>query len=71
MRIWETNRSSFNRSRFESAQQYKILDLLKGREGERGRIRLIYDMTRMLIEQDSVIDGYVFDEDKSGETDGI
>jgi len=35
---------------------YKIFDLLKGREGETGSIRVLYDMDRMIIEQDSVIE---------------
>ena len=42
-----------------SPQQFKVLELLKGREGERGSIRVIYDMARMQIRQDSVISGYM------------
>ena len=38
---------------------YKELTLWKGREGERGKIRLRYDMNRTLIEQESVIDGEI------------
>jgi len=37
------------------ARQYKIFELLKGREGERGKIRVCFDMQRMKLEQDSVI----------------
>jgi replicative DNA helicase len=39
------------------AVTYKELTLYKGREGERGKIRLRYDMNRTIIEQDSVISG--------------
>jgi replicative DNA helicase len=38
-------------------RSYKLLDLLKGREGEKGTIRVLYDMGRMVIEQDSVVYG--------------
>jgi len=47
-----------------SSRQYKILELLKGREGERGTIRMVYDMNRMQISQESVIRGYVAREDQ-------
>jgi replicative DNA helicase len=36
---------------------YKELTLYKGREGEKGKIRLKYDMNRTIIEEDSIIDG--------------
>jgi len=36
---------------------YKLLELLKGREGERGVIRIHYDMDRMNISQHSVVRG--------------
>lgn len=39
------------------AVTYKELTLYKGREGERGKIRLRYDMNRTIIEQDSIISG--------------
>lgn len=39
------------------ALQYKTLELLKGREGERGLIRVTYDMQRMVIQQDAVLKG--------------
>lgn len=39
-------------------QQFKLLELLKGREGERGLIRIVYDMQRMQIRQHSVIRGW-------------
>lgn len=42
---------------------YKLMTLLKGREGERGSLRMLYDMERMLIEQDSVVSGYTYGED--------
>ncbi len=51
---------SEGRHRFDSAQEFKVLDLLKGREGERGKIRILYDMQTMRIEQDSVLEGYSF-----------
>jgi replicative DNA helicase len=41
-----------------SAKQYKILELLKGREGEKGRVRVLYDMEAMKIAQEEVITGY-------------
>ena len=34
---------------------YKYLEILKGREGERGIIHLVFNMTRMLIEQIEVL----------------
>jgi len=40
------------------ARSHKILSLLKGREGERGKIKIVYDMARMVIEQEEVISGY-------------
>jgi len=46
-------------STFWSARAYKLLTLLKGREGERGVIRVLYDMHRMLVEQESVVSGYL------------
>ncbi len=42
-----------------SARSYKLLTLLKGREGEKGVIRMLYDMHRMLVEQESVLKGYL------------
>jgi replicative DNA helicase len=39
-------------------ESYKIVQLIKGREGERGAIRVLYDMRRMRIRQDSVLRGY-------------
>lgn len=43
-----------------AARMFKILELLKGREGERGVIRMLYDMDRMRITQDEVVSGYVY-----------
>lgn len=43
---------------FSSPRTYKLLGVLKGREGERGQVRVIYDMSRMIIQQESVIQGY-------------
>jgi len=40
------------------AAQFKSLELFKGREGERGKMRIVFDMQRMVIEQDSVLEGY-------------
>lgn len=40
-----------------SLVDYKILEVLKGREGEQGKIRIGWDMERMRIYQDSVIEG--------------
>jgi len=37
---------------------YKTLDLIKGREGERGKIIILYDMLQMLIQQYSIISDY-------------
>lgn len=36
---------------------FKLLTLMKGREGEKGKMRLLYDMERMNISQESVIAG--------------
>lgn len=41
-----------------AARQFKLMKLLKGREGERGTIRVLYDMERMLIRQEEVLSGY-------------
>ncbi len=41
-----------------AARVYKQLELLKGREGERGTLRLLYDMERMFITQDAVLSGF-------------
>ena len=38
--------------------QYRILKLLKGRDGEAGKIRVLYDMMRTSITQESVLSGY-------------
>jgi len=45
----------------------KILNLLKGRNGEMGKIKLLYDMRRPKIEEIEVISGYLsgFQEDES------
>jgi hypothetical protein len=45
-------------------KSYKIFELLKGREGERGTVRVIYDMGRMEIKQDSVVSGYAISEEE-------
>jgi replicative DNA helicase len=45
------------RRRGWSGVSYKLVELLKGREGERGRFRLLYDMNRMFIRQESVLEG--------------
>lgn len=44
-------------------QQFKILELLKGREGEKGIIRIEYNMQQMIIRQDMVIKGMVTEYD--------
>jgi replicative DNA helicase len=44
-------------------KSYKIFDLLKGREGERGSVRVLYDMGRMEIKQDAVLTGYQMEEE--------
>lgn len=36
----------------------RILELLKGREGERGKIRINFDMRRMDLSQQEVLEGY-------------
>ena len=38
-------------------RSYKTLKLLKGREGERGKLRILFDMDRMNITQEMVTDG--------------
>lgn len=38
--------------------QYRVLKLLKGRDGETGTIRCLYNMVRSSIAQDRVIQGY-------------
>lgn len=38
-------------------RRWKLVDLLKGREGETGVIRVLYDMARMYITQDRVVRG--------------
>lgn len=42
-----------SRGRNWSAQEIKLLRILKGREGERGLVRLVYDMARARIEEES------------------
>jgi replicative DNA helicase len=37
---------------------YKTLELIKGREGEKGKILLLYNMIQMLIEQHSVVEDF-------------
>lgn len=49
-----------------SARTFKRLMLLKGREGEKGILRVLYDMEKMLIEQDSVISGYQMEKEDNG-----
>lgn len=39
------------------AKSTKIFNLLKGREGESGRLRVLYDMNRMVIKQIEVLTG--------------
>jgi len=36
---------------------HKLLQLLKGREGESGVMRLLFDMSKMLVQQDGVVSG--------------
>lgn len=38
-----------------SAVDYKILEFLKGREGEKGKVRIMFDTERTVIEQDEVL----------------
>jgi replicative DNA helicase len=38
-----------------SSVDYKILEFLKGREGEKGKVRIMFDTERTVIEQDEVI----------------
>lgn len=40
-----------------AARQYKILELIKGREGEKGTIKMLFDMQRMKFEQAEVLSG--------------
>lgn len=54
--------------RFDTVQEYKIIDFLKGREGEKGKIRITYDMTRMAIEQDEVLEGYTLPDEQRERT---
>jgi replicative DNA helicase len=48
------------------AQQTKLITLYKGREGERGQIRIVYDMEHMKIRQQEIVSG--FDEESNEET---
>ena len=45
-----------------SKRSFKHLQLIKGREGEEGKIRVLFDMRRMIIQQDSILEG-VYDEE--------
>jgi len=47
-----------------SPRQYKTLELIKGREGERGKVKMLYDMLTMNITQTEVISGYIKDEEE-------
>lgn len=49
--------------------QYRILKLLKGRDGESGKIRVLYNMLRTRIEQDRVLSGYQAILDRDHEDD--
>lgn len=40
-----------------SGRFHRTLNLLKGREGERGKLRLLFDMNRMEITQEMILDG--------------
>lgn len=40
-----------------STRTYKTLQLLKGREGEKGTIKILFDMEKMLIQQEEIIHG--------------
>ena len=40
-----------------SKRSFKHLNLIKGREGEEGKIRVLFDMRRMIIQQDSILEG--------------
>jgi replicative DNA helicase len=40
--------------------QYRILNLIKGRDGESGKLRVLFDMNRSTLEQDEVIEGTDF-----------
>lgn len=37
---------------------YRIVDLLKGREGERGKIKVLYDMLSMNIQQEEILSDF-------------
>lgn len=52
-----------------TASQYKTITLLKGREGEKGKIRVLYDMERMKIEQVEVLSGYEDEDQENGDDD--
>lgn len=45
-------------------RQYRLLKLIKGRDGETGTVRILYDMHRTRIEQDRVLIGYDDDIDR-------
>ncbi len=51
--------------------QYRILKILKGRDGESGSIRVLSDMMRSKIEQYSVITGYTEDRESNSEFDPV
>ena len=52
-----------------AARQFKVMKLLKGREGERGTIRVLYDMEKMVIAQHEVLSGY--EDDNNEEERGV
>lgn len=49
--------------------QYKLLNLIKGRNGEQGIIQLRFDMSRSIIEQSAVISGDASEFGEDGEED--
>jgi replicative DNA helicase len=48
------------------AKQTKLLTLFKGREGERGQIRILYDMEHMQIRQQEIVSGFDSEESYDG-----
>ena len=57
MRNDTENNDEDENERVISGRSYKILDILKGREGEKGRIRILFDMMQMLVEEVEVLRG--------------
>jgi replicative DNA helicase len=54
--IDHVRQDSLDRKNPAIVEGVKQLELIKGRDGEKGKIRILYDMKRMRIEQDAVLE---------------